>query len=84
MHEKISISVELLKSTKDYSRYTIVQTISKENGKTAAKVVIDGTWIDMQSRKVIEPSAEVIEAVIHQLPRHTDFEWVGQEYYRFL
>ena len=58
--------------------------ITKENGKIAAKVIIDGTWIDMQSRKVIQPPAEVIAAVIHQLPHHTDFGWVGQEYYRFL
>jgi len=83
MHEKINISVELLKSTEDYSRYTIVQTISKENGKTAAKVIIDGTWIDMQSRKTIQPPAEVINAVIDQLPRHKDFIWVEAQYYRF-
>ena len=84
LHDKITISVELLKSTEDYSRYTIIQSITKENGKIAAKVIIDGTWIDMQSRKVIQPPAEVIAAVIHQLPHHTDFGWVGQEYYRFL
>jgi acyl-CoA thioester hydrolase len=84
MHEKIIISVELLKSTEDYSRYTIVQNISKENGKTAAKVIIDGTWIDMQSRKAIQPPSEVIEAVINKLPLHKDFEWVSSEYYRFL
>jgi len=84
MHEKISISVELLKSTEDYSRYSIIQTLEKENGKIAAKVIIDGTWIDMQNRKAISPTPEVIGAVIDKLPRHKDFEWVSSEYYRFL
>jgi acyl-CoA thioester hydrolase len=83
MHEKISISVELLNSTEDFSRYTIIQTLTKENGKTAAKVIIDGTWIDMQSRRVIQPPREVIEAVINKLPTHKDFEWVSSDYYRF-
>jgi acyl-CoA thioester hydrolase len=83
MHEKISIGVELLKSTEDYSRYTIAQTISKENGKTAAKVIIDGTWIDMQKRNVLSPFPELIEAVIKKLPLHADFEWVDAIYYRF-
>ena len=83
MHEKISINVELLKSTEDYSKYTIVQNISKENKKLAAKVIIDGTWIDMKKRNVVSPFPEIIEAVIKKLPMHPDFEWVGTEVYRF-
>ena len=83
MHEKISINVELLKSTEDYSKYTIVQSISKENKKLAAKVIIDGTWIDMKKRNVVSPFPEIIEAVIKKLPMHPDFEWVGTEFYRF-
>ena len=84
LHDKITISVELLKSTEDFSRYTIIQTITNENGKIAAKVIIDGTWIDMKSRKAISPFTDVIEAVIEKLPKHKDFEWVGAEFYRFL
>jgi acyl-CoA thioester hydrolase len=83
LHEKIKISVELLKSTSDFCRYTIVQTINKENGKTAAKVIIDGTWIDMKSRKVTTPFQEVIENVINKLPIHKSFEWVEASFYRF-
>jgi acyl-CoA thioester hydrolase len=83
MHEKISINVELLKSTEDYSKYTIVQNICKENKKLAAKVIIDGTWIDMKKRNVVSPFPEIIEAVIKKLPMHPDFEWVGTEFYRF-
>jgi acyl-CoA thioester hydrolase len=83
MHEKISINIELLKSTEDYSKYTIVQNISKENKKLAAKVIIDGTWIDMKKRNVVSPFPEIIEAVIKKLPMHPDFEWVGTEFYRF-
>ncbi len=83
LHERISISVELLKSTRDYSRYTIIQNIAKSNGKTAAKVVIDGTWIDMQSRRSCAPFPELIEAVIGKLPLHSQFEWVEADYYRF-
>ncbi len=83
LHEKLKISVELLKSTSDYSRYTIIHTILKENAKTAAKVVIDGTWIDMESRKIVVPFSELISNVIDKLPRHKDFEWVEATYYRF-
>ncbi len=84
MHERIRITVELIKATRDYSRYTIIQTIFKANAKVAAKVLIDGAWIDMQSRKVVPPFPEVVEAVIDQLPIHKDFVWVEASYYRFL
>lgn len=83
MHERLTFNVELLKSTKDYSRYTIVQRILKENGKLAAKVMIDGSWIDMEKRRIVAPFPEVVEAVINQLPYHEDFEWVEASYYRF-
>jgi acyl-CoA thioester hydrolase len=84
MHERIRITVELIKATRDYSRYTIIQTIFKENGKVAAKVLIDGAWIDMQTRKVMPPFPEVVEAVVNQLPIHKDYDWVEASYYRFL
>jgi len=83
LHERIRISVEVIKSTKDYSYYTIIQTIHKPNGKVAAKVIIDGTWIDMKTRKVIAPFLEVVEGVVDRLPKHKDFEWVEPSYYRF-
>ncbi len=83
LHEKIEITVELMKSTKDYSRYSIVQQIFKENQKLAAKVIIDGTWIDIKTRKICLPFNEVIDNVIKQIPFHKDFEWVEPDYYRF-
>ena len=83
LHEKIEITVELIKSTKDFSRYSIIQNIYKENQKLAAKVIIDGTWIDIKSRKIILPFEEVIENVISKIPVHKEFEWVESAYYRF-
>jgi acyl-CoA thioester hydrolase len=83
LHEKIEITVELIKSTKDFSRYSIIQNIYKENQKLAAKVIIDGTWIDIKSRKITLPFEEVIENVISKIPVHKDFEWVESAYYRF-
>lgn len=83
LHEHIRITVEVIKSTKDYSYYTIMQTIYKENGKVAAKVIIDGTWIDMQTRKATAPYPEVVAGVVAKMPKHKDFEWVEANYYRF-
>ena len=83
MHEKLSFNMLLKAATADYTFYTIEQEIRKENGKLAAKVLIDGSWIDMQARKITAPWPDLVAAVIDELPRHKDFEWKEPTYYRF-
>ena len=83
LHEQIKITMELMQSTEDFSYYTISHTVYKENGKVAAKVIIDGTWIDMEKRSIAAPFPEVIDTVIKKMPFHKDFKWVEPSSYRF-
>lgn len=82
--ERIQISVELERSTADYSHYTIVQHFYKSNHKKAARVVIDGAWMDMKTRKMITPPDQVIAQVLDKMPKTATYQQVTAKDFVFL
>lgn len=83
MHERLRVSVALARGTENYSHYTIEQYIYKANGKKAAKITIDGTWLDMRTRKLALPSTEMIEKVLVKMPKTEQFHHVSPREYLF-
>ncbi len=74
----IRISTELLKATKDYTRWTIRHEIEKQDGTRAAIINIDGAWIDMNKRKFAAPDAFVM-GIFDSLPKSSDFQFTEVE-----
>jgi acyl-CoA thioester hydrolase len=72
--DNVTINLELLKSRKDYSRWTIQHTIMK-NGDTSAILTVDGAWLDTAKRKLTIPSGEVVH-VFGQMPVKENFQWL--------
>ena len=70
----IHISLKLVKGRRDYSRWTIVHEITKNDGTLCAVVTIDGAWMNVQERKLFIPPAEVSH-VFQQMPLDENFQW---------
>lgn len=73
--DKVTIDVETVKATKDYSRWTLRHTFIKEDGTIAAILNLDGAWLNTSERKIATPSAQLIK-VFDSFPKAKDFEWI--------
>ncbi len=50
LYDKITVDVVLVKSTADFSRWSLCHQFIKEDGSLAAIVNIDGAWLDLIKR----------------------------------
>lgn len=57
----------------DGSHWRIRQEIRLPDGREAATLTLDGTWIHMDTRRIVEPPPELI-AIMRELPRVREFE----------
>ena len=71
--DDVSINLSLQKSRKDFSRWSIQHEILKGD-QLAAKLSVDGAWINMMLRKLATPPPEVAE-VFNLMPKGEGFEW---------
>jgi acyl-CoA thioester hydrolase len=76
--DKVSMNIELVKSRKDYSRWTIRHTMIKDDDIVAAILTLDGAWIDIAKRKLAIPPQAVVDA-FNVMPRAEEFEWLVQQ-----
>jgi len=60
--EEIWVEGQLASVAPDGSRWTIVHTIHKADGRVAAIVTVDGAWLDLDRRKLTAPPAELAAA----------------------
>jgi acyl-CoA thioester hydrolase len=65
--DSLTINMKLLKSRKDYSRWTIAHEIVKVDGTLCAVVTVDGAWLNVVERKLLVPPEEV-KAVFNKIP----------------
>ena len=72
--DEISINLEIIRSKKDYSRWSIQHRITKGDGTVCAVLTVDGAWIDVVKRKLASPPTKVNE-VFEKMPRGEGFEW---------
>ena len=75
MGDTITIDLELSKSKKDFSRWSIRHTIMKNGDTVAAIINVDGAWMDTAKRKLSSPP-EQVASVFGSMPRTADFEWL--------
>jgi acyl-CoA thioester hydrolase len=78
MGEKITVNIEIHRSRKDGSKWSIRHTITKPNGDVAAFIDVDGAWLDLQQRKTTVPPRAIAEIMINA-PRTSDFEWIPEK-----
>lgn len=74
--DTLKIDLQLIKSRKDFSRWSIKHQIIKNENIIAATVNVDGAWINTELRKLATPPMQVIN-VFEQMPRAAEFAWHG-------
>jgi acyl-CoA thioester hydrolase len=75
MEDRLELSTELVKSTEDYSRWSIRHTLLKNDDVVATIITVDGAWIDIEKRKLGKPN-EFVQNIFSQFQRAVDFELI--------
>ena len=71
--DRVTINIKLDKLTKDFSRWSMVHEIIKNDGIPAALITIDGAWIDTQKRKLAVPPA-IFNTAFDLIPKTDAFQ----------
>ncbi len=71
----VTVNVQLKKSSRDLSRWTMVHEVKKGYDTLCAVITIDGAWMNTELRKLTQPPASFLQ-VFDQIPKTADFEWI--------
>jgi acyl-CoA thioester hydrolase len=74
LNDAVSINLVLMKSRRDFSRWTMQHSIYKHDGILCAVITVDGAWLDTSKRKLATPPEEVVR-VFEQIPHSNQFSW---------
>ena len=78
LEDKITLTLELVKATPDFGRWSLRHQFLKEDGTVAAILNMDGAWIDLVKRKLAQPN-DLIQKIFDSFPRAADFELIIKE-----
>lgn len=73
--DEIKMNLQLIRSKKDFSRWSIQHQITRTDETLCAVLTVDGAWIDIERRKLSSPPEKVHE-VFAAMPKAETFEWM--------
>ncbi len=73
LHEPLTVTLSLAGLAQDGSRFRFLNEILKGDGRLAARIRSEGGWLHLESRKLIAPPADVLEA-LRAMPQAVEFE----------
>ncbi|MHA6249572.1 acyl-CoA thioesterase [Pontibacter sp. CAU 1760] len=73
INENIKVTIELFKSRRDGSRWSIRHIVYREDGLRAAVVTVDGAWLDVEKRKLTVLPPDLVEKFA-SIPKSIDYE----------
>jgi len=71
--DTVQVTCALQKSRADGSRWSFTQEIYNQDHVLAARVNVDGAWIDMKARKLTAPPPDFNKRFLEELPRAEHF-----------
>jgi acyl-CoA thioester hydrolase len=71
--EKFKLTVRLAGISSDGSRWKIQHLVLRSNGEQAAQLMVEGTWLDLSSRKSAIPPQELVR-LSQSMERTAKFE----------
>lgn len=72
--ERITVHCKVRWMYKDASRWSFLHQIFKGNDIPVADLIVDGAWIDLNSRRLGAPPESILE-IVKKFPRTEDFQW---------
>lgn len=73
--DEVKINLQVTKSRKDYSRWSIQHQVFKNDNILCAVINVDGAWMNLAQRKLMSPP-EKVHQVFEQMPRAEGFEFL--------
>jgi acyl-CoA thioester hydrolase len=73
MGEALTVDFTVLGLSPDGARFRMGHEVRKSDGVHAARVVVHGGWLDLASRRMAPPPAE-LDRIIGSVPRGAGFE----------
>lgn len=73
--DKVYMDLRLIRSKKDYSRWSIQHHIYKNENILSAILTVEGAWMNIVHRKLMSPPEKVHE-VFAKMPKAEGFEWI--------
>ena len=71
----VTMNLKLIRSRKDYSRWSIQHQVLKNGETLCAVITVDGAWMNIAERKLMSPPEQVTE-VFSKMPLAETFEWI--------
>lgn len=78
LSEEITVSCQVQNMRKDGSRWIIQHNIYNKANKKAAEIIVEGAWLNINTRKLVTPPRELLD-LLHKLPRTKDFRWMPEK-----
>ena len=75
MGDPVTVTIELLKAKRDFSRFTIRHEIKKDASTISAIITVDIAWINGVTRKLAVLPEEDIK-LLSKSPVAVDFQWL--------
>ncbi|MEO1052304.1 MAG: acyl-CoA thioesterase [Bacteroidota bacterium] len=75
MNETITVDCCIAAMRSNGTKFRFIHNIFKESGEKSAIVVAEGSWLDLNLRKITAPPEEIIH-MMHDMPKTEDFEWI--------
>jgi len=75
LEDRISLDVAVVKSTPDFSRWSLRHNFIKGDGTLAAILNIDGAWMDLIKRKLTVPP-ELVKQIFGAFPKAHDYQLI--------
>lgn len=72
-NDVVRITCLLSKCREDGSRWSFRQEVYRSDDVLAARINVDGAWIDMAKRKLTAPPADFNQRLLDNLPKTADF-----------
>ena len=76
--EEVTVNSELDRMYEDGSRWSFFHRMFKNGDTPVAELTVDGAWLDLETRKLGEPTEKMME-VMKQYPRSEDFRWIDSK-----
>jgi len=71
--ETVQVDFTSLGLTADGSRFKLAHDFTKADGKSAARIVLWGGWMDMRARRIVPPPPALL-AAIQAVPRAPEWQ----------
>lgn len=72
--ERVTVYCKLNWMYKDSSRWSFFHRMFKSDNTPVAELIVDGAWLDLDTRELATPSDKVI-GIMKQFPLTDNFEW---------